>query len=67
MFKKFSKLKKHHQLMYSLLIAVAFVGIWRGLWRLFDIFLFPNNEVLSYSITLILGIIILAVTHHRLG
>ena len=67
MFPKLKELKKHHQLIYSLLIAVGLIGIWRGIWRLFVLYLFPNNAPLSSVITLAIGIAVLAVTHHRLS
>jgi len=67
MFTKFNKLKKHHQLIASLIIAIALISIWRGIWRLFDYYIFPENIILSSLTTLIFGIIILAVTHHKLA
>jgi hypothetical protein len=67
MFKKLNKLKKHHQFLYSLVIATAIIGIWRGLWMLLDLYLFPKNEALSASVSLIIGILILAGTHHKLS
>jgi uncharacterized membrane protein len=66
MYPKFKDLKKHHKLLASLIIAIAFISIWRGVWRLFDYYVFPNNFVLSSVTTLILGIVILIITHHKL-
>jgi hypothetical protein len=67
MFPKFNNLKRDHQLIASLIIAVALISIWRGLWGLFDYYIFPENFVLSSITTLLVGIFILAVTHHKLA
>lgn len=67
MFKEFKKLKKYNQFIYSLLIAVCIVAIWRGTWILLDLYVFPNNQLLSSIVPLILGAIILAITHHKLS
>ena len=42
-----------------LILAVAIVAVWRGVWGLMDIYLFPNNEILSFSISIIIGVLIL--------
>jgi len=67
MYKKFKDLKKHYQLLASLIIAIALISIWRGIWNLFDYYIFPNNFILSSVTTLIVGIVILAITHHKLA
>ena len=67
MYAKFNTLKKHHQLLASLVIAIALISIWRGIWRLFDYYVFPDHFVLSSLITLVLGICILIITHHKLS
>lgn len=66
MFPKFKKLKKNHQLLASLVIAIGIIGIWRGIWRLLDQYFFPDDYFISSIIPLIIGIIILAITHSRL-
>ncbi|MEK6920694.1 MAG: hypothetical protein AABX82_02330 [Nanoarchaeota archaeon] len=53
--------------MTSFIIAVALIGVWRGIWGLLDYYVFPNNFVLSSLVTLILGVIILVITHHKLA
>ncbi|MEK6938401.1 MAG: hypothetical protein AABX04_05130 [Nanoarchaeota archaeon] len=66
MYEKFKKLAVHHQIIWSLIIATALVGIWRGLWRVMDAFILPDNFVVSGLISLVLGIAIFAVTHYKL-
>jgi len=67
MFKKLEDLRKHHQLIYSFVIAIAFISIWRGAWNLFDYYIFPSNFVLSAVTTLVIGVIILAITNQKLS
>ena len=49
------------------LLAIAIVAVWRGVWGLMDIYLFPNNELLSLISSLIIGIFILYFNDHRLN
>ena len=49
---------------YIILIAFAVVSFWRGVWQLSDLYLFPNNYLLSNLVSLIIGIIILYFTKH---
>jgi len=44
---------------YRLLIAIAIIMFWRGLWGLMDLYLFPENLTLSYSASVVLGLIII--------
>ena len=67
MFEKFSQLKKRHQLLYSLVIAVAMVSLWRGIWQLFDFYIFPDTPILLSIVSVVIGISLIALTHHRLG
>ena len=41
--------------------SIAIVGFWRGVWNLFDKFLFPNNFVLSQVVSILVGVIILII------
>jgi len=52
------------QIAFAILIAFAVVSFWRGVWGLMDEFLFPNNYVLSLWSSVIIGILILLITHH---
>jgi len=67
MFKKLNKLKKAEKFIYSLIIAVAIVGIWRGVWMLLDLYLLPKNNAISAVVSLVIGVLVLAVTHHKLS
>ena len=64
MFRRFKKLKPHHQVMMALLIGIAVVLFWRGIWGIFDLYLFPENLELSMWTSIVLGLIILSATHY---
>lgn len=55
--------RKKTSSLYILLIATAVILFWRGAWGLMDLVVFPNDELHSYSASLILGITILLITH----
>lgn len=64
MFKDFKKLKSNHQTTFAIIIAFAVISFWRGLWGLFDVYLFPENYVLSLWASIITGLVILIATHY---
>jgi len=41
-----------------IIATIAIVGFWRGFWGLMDIYLFPQNKILSLTSSIILGLII---------
>ncbi len=41
--------------------SVAIVGFWRGVWNLFDKFLYPNSFLVSNIISIAAGVLILGV------
>ena len=45
-------------------LAVGVVFVWRGVWGLSDIYILPNNEPLSYIISILIGVVILYI-HKR--
>ena len=57
-------LKKNFKL-FTLAIGVVFV--WRGVWGLSDLYLFPENQVLSFTISIIMGVIILYLNDGKLN
>ena len=62
--RKFNKMKKHHRIIFAVVVGAAVIAFWRGVWGLMDEYLFPNNYKLSLWISLILGIIILIITNY---
>lgn len=41
------------------LAAVGVILVWRGVWWLLDLYLFPASKTLSYLVGIVLGILIL--------
>jgi len=66
MLSKFPELRKHHQLLFSLIILSGVICFWRGFWGLLDIILTPDNKLLSFILSLSVGIIILTITHYSI-
>jgi len=50
---------KFKQNLNQIIIVLAVVLVWRGTWGLADIYLFPNQPVLSFSISIIAGLALL--------
>lgn len=52
---------------YTIILAFAIISFWRGVWGLMDLYLFPQNEFISFSISVLLGILILYFTKNLIG
>ena len=50
-----------HPVFHSILIGTAVVLFWRGMWGVLDLYLFPENEALSFITSIMLGILILLI------
>tara|TARA_Y100000310_G_scaffold144893_3_gene144196 strand:- start:19799 stop:20011 length:213 start_codon:yes stop_codon:yes gene_type:complete len=64
MLKKVSKMQGAQQILFAIIIGVAVISFWRGIWGLMDEYLFPNNLEISYTISVLIGILILYITHY---
>jgi len=53
------KLKRLKRVSLTLLIAFAIVSFWRGVWGIMDIYLFPENLLLSFSVSILIGIVVI--------
>ena len=60
------KKRNLRNILFTIIIAFAIVSFWRGIWGLMDLYLFPGNQVVSLSVSVLLGIIILYLTKHLL-
>ena len=58
-----SRKRKKTGVSYIIFIGTAVVLFWRGAWGLMDLLIFPNNELLSYVVSIILGLFILYLNH----
>jgi len=63
----FRKIKNQHPNWYSIIIGLAIVMFWRGLWGIMDLYLFPGNELLSYIVSGALGLFLLYINDFRLS
>ncbi|MCF7844945.1 MAG: hypothetical protein K9M03_03920 [Kiritimatiellales bacterium] len=50
-----------HPVLHSILIGTAVVLFWRGMWGVLDLYLFPENEALSFVTSIALGILMLII------
>lgn len=60
----FRKKKKHNRVFHlfqSLTVGTGLILLWRGMWGLLDVYLFPNHPILSYTISFLLGLFILLI------
>lgn len=64
MFAHFKKMKVKHQLLTAILIGIAVVSFWRGAWGLMDVYIFPDNYLLSSWISMVAGVVVLIATHY---
>jgi len=63
---KFTKWKRKKKELHTLLIVIAIIFIWRGIWGLLDVYLLPNYPLLSMIISIIIGLIILYMDDKKL-
>lgn len=61
--KTINNLERKHKIIAAILIGSAVVMFWRGMWGLLDLYLFPDNPAISYITSLIVGFVILIITH----
>jgi len=64
--KIFKRFKKGYPNLYSIIIGLAIIMFWRGLWGLMDLYLFPNNQFLSYFSAALIGLFLLYINDFRL-
>lgn len=62
-FEHFILLKKHHQVMFSLLILLGVVLVWRGMLNLINMYWFPSQLLVSNATGILIGIFILYGSH----
>jgi hypothetical protein len=60
------KTKRKPAPLSTILIAGAIIMFWRGVWGLLDVYLFPSNPTLSYSLSFLISLLlyIFVVRHH---
>ncbi len=66
MVKGWKELSWYKKFSFSLLLAIGFVAVWRGIWYLFDIYLLPNSQVWSAVLSVLIGVTMFALAHRKL-
>ena len=62
----FNRIKKEHSVFNSVYVAIAVIAFWRGLWGLLDVYVFPNQPILSYAISALVGMGLLFINDFKL-
>lgn len=52
-------LRPRSRFLWTLLIAVAVILVWRGVWNLVDIYFLPEYPILSNVLGILLGVLII--------
>ncbi len=55
--------RKKNSYIRILQIVIAVVLVWRGLWGLMDLYIFPDQLLVSYIVSLVIGLLVLFTTH----
>ena len=61
---RIKKLKPINQLIFAFVIGFAVISLWRGVWGLLDVYLFPNQYVLGLWVSVFVGVAILIATDY---
>jgi hypothetical protein len=48
----------------AIIFAIAVVSLWRGVWGLMDLYLIPDNPTLSFTLSIIIGLVIIGITEY---
>jgi hypothetical protein len=60
------RLRKRSPNIYSILISIAFILYLRGLLGMMDLLIFPGDKFLSYSVSIVLGLLFLFLNDFKL-
>lgn len=52
--------------MQLLLLAIGVVAVWRGVWGLMDLYIFPNDLIMSFTASIIIGVVLLLLNDRKL-
>ena len=66
-FHQFQYLKKHHQVIFGLVIIAGVIFIWRGLWNLMDLFWLRDSLFWSSVSGVVLGLLVLYLSHRLIA
>ena len=67
LFKKFKKFRRNYNSNRNIfLVCIAIVMIWKWIWDLLDMYIFPNHPLLSNLICICIGVAVLLVDDGKL-
>lgn len=64
LFQRVVRMRAHHQIIFSLVIFLALVSMYRGTLGLLDLYFLPSFRPLSYVLSLVGGFLVLTATHY---
>lgn len=50
-----------------LILSIGVISVWRGIWGILETYLFPENQLLSFSVSILFGLLILYFKDHKLN
>lgn len=59
-------LKDLHPAVNAIVVIFAIIMLWRGVWGLLDVYLFPGSPTFSYLLSISLGALVLYLDDFRL-
>jgi uncharacterized membrane protein len=54
-----NKLKELHPTINAIIVVFGIIMVWRGVWALLDLHLFPNHPTFSALLSIVLGALVL--------
>jgi hypothetical protein len=57
--RSYRRFKDKHKITHILLVAIAIVMFWRGVWGLLDEYFFTASPVISYGLSIFIAFLIL--------
>ncbi len=60
------KIGRFRKLVFALVVGLAIVAFWRGAWQLMDLFVFPENQLLSNVVSFVVGFLVLVLMHRAI-
>ncbi len=61
MYKKLKSFLDDRKPLRIIIDAVAVIIFWRGVWGLFDLYIFPENQLFSYIASICIGTLLMLV------
>jgi Fuseless len=63
---QFQQFKAQHPSCNAIIIVLAIIMFWRGVWGLLDTYLFPGYPTLSHLVSAVIGVVILYINEFNI-